>query len=769
MQRQPGYTGNTLPSGPVIVRLRLIGQMEAWTLTSESVLPTGRKTRALLAVIALSAPRPVLRGRVAEMLWSRRPEEQARASLRQEIHRLLAALDPLGGDVLAITRDHLTLRPGAVWVDVDEVLRATPSRPATLGLFDGDLLEDLDGVDPAFDNWLAGERERLRDRARALGETLLREQTEPDGIIAAAQQLLRIDRSHEQAWRALMRAYATRGDRGMAIQAYERCRVVLAEQLDAQPSAETQRLLGELKSNPAIRNGTEGRAESLSAEVAVIEALEMSPGTVMRLEQPRDFPVFQRSEPTRLEMRGDLGRGSTPPGRVGRGGGRGGGRSADEPDEPGVPIGLRTDPRAETRGDARAEPRTEIGRTESRSSSVRGGVRVGVLPLNLIGTTAQEAHLSTGLADDITAALARFRWMFLVSSSALARFSTQTRDEAALRRAFSLDVVLDGTVQRAGERLRVSLRLLDFRAGNQVLWSGRFDRRADDLLTLQDEISGEVAAQVDPEILLLESHRAAGRPQAEPAAYDLMLRALPLIPRLERPVFQQAGELLGRAIALEPDYAAAHAWFAYWHVFLLGQGWSEDEPGDVIEAGRLAERAVTLDPQDGKALTIAGHVRAALHRRLREALTLHERALALNPNLAMAWNLSGLTCSYLGDHDEAERRVARYKHLSPLDPQAFFFDATRIVVSLMRRRHEQAVAIGREVSEMNPAFSGSLKPYLSALGHLNDQREAAVIRARLLALEPGFNVGRFLAGTPFENIADRDHFAEGLRLAGIPA
>src|SRR6201989_2576835 len=94
----------TASAGQVVVRMRLIGQMEAWTLTSENVLPAGRKTRALLAVIALSSPRPALRGRLAELLWSRRPEEQARASLRQEIHRLLECLAPTGTEILSVTR-----------------------------------------------------------------------------------------------------------------------------------------------------------------------------------------------------------------------------------------------------------------------------------------------------------------------------------------------------------------------------------------------------------------------------------------------------------------------------------------------------------------------------------------------------------------------------------------------------------------------------------------------------------------------------------------
>jgi DNA-binding SARP family transcriptional activator/TolB-like protein len=684
-------------SAPVQVRLRLIGQMEAWTLTSENILPTGRKTRALLAILALSSPRPVLRGKLAEMLWSRRPEEQARASLRQEIHRLMETLDPIGPEIIAVNRDHLALRPGTVWVDVEEVLRASTSRPAALSLLDGDLLEDLDGIDPSFDAWLASERERLRDRARTLAEMLLREKSEPEAVIPAAQQLLAIDRAHEGAWRALMRAYAARGERGMSIQAYERCRTVLADQLDAQPSDETQRLLAEIRaSGPTI--------------------------------------TPPRSEP-RIEMRNE-----------------------NRPDH-------RSDSRADGRM-TRAEQQRDQ-RAETRPVPTRGGARVGVLPLQLVGTTEQEAHLSAGLADEITSALARFRWMFLVSSSSLARYATQTRDETAIRRAFGIDFLLDGTIQRVGERLRIALRLLDLRAGNQVVWSRRFDRETHDLLTLQDDIAAEVVAQIDPEILLIEAQRISARPSQDATAYDLVLRAIPLISRLEKPLFMEAGELLRQAVAQEPDYAAAHAWFAYWHMFQVGQSWTLDKAGTMAEAGRLAERAIMLDPQDAKALTIAGHVRAFLHHRLREALALHERALTLNPNLAMAWNLSGVAYAYLGDLGEAEKRINRYKKLSPLDPSAFFFDTARIILALLQHDFEAALVIGREVSEMNPAFSAACKPYLAALGHLGAAEEAEMVRNRLLAIEPNFTIADFIEASPFHRIEDRDLVAAGLRLAGI--
>ena len=684
--------------------------MEAWTLTSESILPTGRKTRALLAILALSSPRPMLRSKLAELLWSRRPEEQARASLRQEIHRLLEALHPVGQQIMSVQRDHLTLRPGTVWVDVEEVLRASTSKPQALSLLDGELLEDLDGVDPSFDQWLAGERERLRDRARTLAETLLREKDDPETVIPAAQQLLAIDRTHEGAWRALMRAYANRGERGMAIQAYERCRAVLADMLDAQPSDETQRLLADIRaSSPPASPTTQARPSGNAA-----------PPPSLPPTQPRPEPRLPTRESSRYDM-------------------------------------IR-EPRPESRGPERSE---------ARATTTRGGARVGVLPLQMIGTTESENHLSTGLADEITSALARFRWMFLVSSSSLARYATQTRDEMQIRRAFDIHFLLDGTIQRVGERLRINLRLLDLRAGNQVVWSQRFDRAADDLLTLQDDIAAEVVAQIDPEILLIESQRVTSRPSHDANAYDLVLRAMPLISRLDKPLFLEAGDLLRRAVELEPDYAAGHAWYAYWLMFLVGQGWT-DAPADAMaEAGRLAERAITLDPQDAKALTIAGHVRAFLHHRLREAIALHERALMLNPNLAMAWNLSGVAFAYLGDLQEAERRVARYKQLSPFDPQAYFYDTARIIIALLKRQHEQAVEIGREVSQMNPAFSAACKPYLAALGHLGAKSEAESVRARLLEIEPEFSISRFTAASPFERAEDRDHYVRGLRLAGI--
>jgi DNA-binding SARP family transcriptional activator/TolB-like protein len=696
--RLPTASSAITPLDHVVVRLRLIGQMEAWTVRSESVLPAGRKTRALLACIAMAAPRPVLRGRLAEQLWSRRPEEQARASLRQEIHRLLEALSPAETDVLVITRDHLTLRPGAVWIDVEEVMRATTAQPSSLALLDGDLLEDLDGVDPNFDAWLNTERERLRDRARGIAEAMLKENLEPDAAIAAAQRLLTIDRSHEGAWRSLMKAHAARGERGLAVQAYDRCRAVLADMLDAAPSVETQKLLND------IRGPSHSRLP-------------------LRPPQPAE--------------------------------------AASVPPQPAAPPPAAPAPQL-------PPPVADVVPPRKRETAPsRGGAHIGVMPFRLIGMPDEDAHLAPGLADEITNALSRFRWMFIVSSNSLGRFAAEQRDEAAIRREFGLDFLLDGSVQRAGNKIRISLRLLDLRANNQIVWARRFDRETNDLLSLQDEIAAEVVAQIDPEILLIEAKRSTSRAQVDATAYDLMLRAIPLIGRMEHEPFLLAGQHLADAIALEPDYAAAYAWYAYWHIFLVGQDWADHPKAMMEKAGELAERAIVLDPFDARGLAISGHVRAFLHRRVREAMVLHERALSLNPNLAMAWALSAMTHAYSGDPDEAERRLTRYKKLSPLDPHAFVFDGFFGMIHLMKRDYESAIEVGRNISQLNPSFSATYKPYLAALGHLHRDQEAASIRRRLLALEPDFTIERFLETNSMERESDKMHYAEGLRLAGI--
>jgi len=437
------------------LRVRLFGMMAATNAAGTSVLPRARKTRAVLAVVALASPRTVLRARLTSLLWSSRENEQARASLRQAWHELQETLGEAVGTPLWADRNQLALRADCLWVDAHEIARAT--NPAALELVRGELLEDLDGLDPNFDRWLATERTRLRGLAREFGESLLAAQEEPDSVIAAAERLLAIDPIHEGAWHGLVLAQLDRGDRAAALAAFERCRSAFA-----------------------ILGGLAPPADLLA-----------------RMEEVR--------------------------------------RSGQSAVSPGSSAASTT---AETAAVVRRD----------------GGIRLGVMPMRLLDGQGEDP-LSLGLAEEITTALSRFRWISCVASTSLAALAAEPH-EGTLWGRLDLDFMLDGTVQRSGGHVRITSRLLDMRENGAVIWARRFDREMTDILTLQDEIAAETVAQVDPELLLREGERFGSRPPPpDPAAYELMLRAIPPIYRLEQSGFLMAGDMLRAAIG-----SSAHPW-----------------------------------------------------------------------------------------------------------------------------------------------------------------------------------------------------------------
>jgi DNA-binding SARP family transcriptional activator len=647
------------------LRLRLFGVMEATDGASASVLPRARKTRALLAILALSAPRPVLRTRLTGLLWSSRESEQARGSLRQALHELQDALGETAGTVLWADRNHLALRDEFLWVDALEITRGSAANLDTLALLRGELLEDLNDLDPGFDGWLARERTRVRGLRREIADRLLSALEEPDGIIDTAERLLAIDPSHEGAWRGLIGAHLDRGDRAAGIAAFERCQAALATLGGMTPPAD------------------------IGARIAEIRR----PAAAVPLVSSSSSMTFARRE---------------------------------------------------------------------------GGVRLGVMPMRSLSAGDQgDDPLSLGLAEEITVALSRFRWISCVASTSLAALAREPHDGKLWER-LDLDFMLDGAVQRSSGRVRITTRLLDMRENGAVIWARRFDREMTDILAMQDEIAAETVAQVDPELLLREGDRAGNRPPPpDPTAYELMLRAIPAIYRLEQTGFMTAGAMLRTAIAIDPGHAASHAWLAYWYLFLVGQGWADDPVEATTQGGMMADRAVTLDPNDARGLTLSGHVRAFLGKRSEEAIALHQRALSLNPNLPMAWAFSGQAHCYLGFHDEAIRLINQAQRLSPFDPHGFFFVMALTMPYLLTHDHAAVVRIGRQAIELNPGFSSSYKGVLAALGHLGRTAEATDVLARLKTLEPRLTLEDAVNRSPILRPDDLAHYAEGLRLAGL--
>ena len=669
MTRQDGAQRGQVAS-PVL-RLRLMGHMAIDDSLGRVSLPRTRKARAILAILAMASPRPVLRMNLTALLWSQRQKEQGRASLRQALHELQDVLGTAWGRLLHAERHHLSLHGGGLSVDALNLHTAAPRDTDAVRQFQNPLLEDLTGLDPAFDRWLIEERGRLNRAALVWGESILAEQKDPGVALELAEQLLTIDRGHEGVWRAVIRCQADAGDRHSARLAYERCRAARAELGHPGLSPETEELLTRIGSP----EGTPALADALA------------------------MPVL---------------------------------------------------------GVAWGPPR-------------RSTIRLGVLPLRMVDPNhpGHADGLALGLAEELTTLLARFRWISCVSGSSLFAISRESAAASLQWSGIDADFMLDGTIQRSGHNVRILMRILDMRSVGEVVWARRFDRNVNDTLALQDELASAIVAQVEPELLRREGERGRGKAVPSMAPHELVLRAIPAIYRLEYDGFQSAGQVLELAVAADPNYASAHAWYAYWHLFLLGQGWAVDQEAAVIRAGALAEKAVMLDPGDARGLTLAGHVRGFAGKRPREALALHERAIALNPNMALAWGCAGMALSYVGQHEDSLIHVRQAIRMSPSDPHSFFFDTAMVLPHMLRGEHEKAVEFGRRAVEFNPGFSSAYKLYLAALGHLGRTQEAIKIRARLLTLEGDFTIADAIARSPLTVPEDLAYYAEGLRRAGL--
>lgn len=420
-------------------------------------------------------------------------------------------------------------------------------------------------------------------------------------------------------------------------------------------------------------------------------------------------------------------------------------------------------------------PRTAQSRLASHDSiqaTVKGlrtnAIRLGVRPFRTIGASNDTA-LSAGLAEEISRAFSRFQWITCVAPASVAALADEPIGVGERWRQLDLDFLVEGSFRKKNDDIRIVLRLINMRASGEMSWGRRFDSPFHNVLNLQEQIASETAAQLAPELLIWEANAAAIRPHVDPTAYDLMLRAIPSIYKLEESGFREAGNLLERSLAQDPNSAACHSWLAHWYLFTLGQGWATDFELSVQRAEELSKRAVVLDPTDARGFTVAGHVRAFLNKDAEGALALHERAISLNPNLALAWCYSGLAHSYSGQHNEAIRRIQHAQRLSPHDPHGFFFDMAMGMPLLLTGEFEASALVGRRARDRHPGLSSTYKGLLAALGHLGATREAAQVRKALVTMEPGFSIGEARLRSPLARPDDLARYLEGLRLAGVPA
>jgi TolB-like protein len=384
-----------------------------------------------------------------------------------------------------------------------------------------------------------------------------------------------------------------------------------------------------------------------------------------------------------------------------------------------------------------------------------------VLPFaNMTGDPGQD-YFADGITEDVTTALSHLRWFSVIARNSAFTYKGRAVDVRQVGRELGVGYVLEGSVRKAGEKVRISAQLCEAEAGAQV-WGGRFDGDLADIFDLQDRLTEAVVGAIEPSLQLAEVARTRAKPTESLTAYDLYLRALP-----HRFVTHEGNDealrLLRRAIAIDPGFTAPKGTLAGLHTLRFTHGWADK--GDVEEAIRLAREVVDGAGEDApSALAWAGHALAFFARDYESGSASVERALMLAPNSAVVLLLAGWSRLHAGDGAGAAAHLERAMRLSPVDPAKFYVTTALGFANLLLRRYEEAAELGRRALRDRPAFLPAHRLLVASLAHLGGQAASKEALTALLAVAPDHTVSTAAARTSIRDPA----LFEGLRKAGLP-
>jgi tetratricopeptide (TPR) repeat protein len=319
-------------------------------------------------------------------------------------------------------------------------------------------------------------------------------------------------------------------------------------------------------------------------------------------------------------------------------------------------------------------------------------------------------------------------------------------------RELGVRYVLEGSVRKAGQRVRITAQLIDAQSGTH-LWADRFDGPLEDVFELQDKVASSVAGVIEPALQAAEMRRSVARPTTDLSAYDLYLRALAaLYPITKDGVFEGLG-LLKRAIAMDRHYGPALAWAAFCHLRLVIDGWAEEPETSRRKAVDLARQALQVAQNDPGILTDAAYALAYFGEDVGAMIGLVDRALALNPSYARGWYLSGMLRVYAGQHDLAIEHIETSLRLSPRERIGVPLTVIGVAYFFKHRFDEAAAQLFQAIQE-NSGFSPSYRVLAACYAHMGRLDEARAVVARLRAITPQV-VPRDL---PWRNPEDRELF-----------
>jgi adenylate cyclase len=391
---------------------------------------------------------------------------------------------------------------------------------------------------------------------------------------------------------------------------------------------------------------------------------------------------------------------------------------------------------------------------------------IAVLPFNNMSGEPEQDYFADGMVEDIITALSQFRQLFVIARNSSFTYKGRAVDIKLVGRELGVRYVLEGSVRKSANRVRITGQLIDALTGAHI-WADRSDSDLEDVFELQDRITSSVVGAIAPKLEQAEIERAKRKPTESLDAYDYYLRGMASFYQASKEGLSEALRLYQKAIEIDPHFASAHGMAAWCNAQRKANGWMADEQRELAEAERLARRAVELGKDDAVALSGGGFALFYACRD-RDGMSFVERALVLNPNLASAWYISGRLKVLVGEPKVAIEHLARAMRLSPLDPLMSGLQHTTALAYFTLEQYEDALLwAGRSLQE-RPNFLPTLRIVAASNAFIGRADDARRTVARLLEVEPTMCISNLKSFAPGSRPEDLARYEEGLRRAGLP-
>ena len=394
---------------------------------------------------------------------------------------------------------------------------------------------------------------------------------------------------------------------------------------------------------------------------------------------------------------------------------------------------------------------------------------IAVLSFTNMSGDPEQDYFADGMAEDVITALSHFKALFVIARNSSFTYKGRAVDVKQIGRELGVRYVLEGSVRKAANRVRITGQLVDSATGAH-LWADRFDGGLGDIFALQDQVTESVVGAIAPAVEKAEIERAKRKPTESLDAYALYLRGLAGFYQFaNRQANDEALRLFNSAIELDPDFASAYGRAASCHVYAKGEGWISNTANEIAEVTRLARRAVELGKDDAIALAASGWALAYVVRDLGVGAALIDRALVLNSNSADAWYCGGWVKLWLGEPELAIERFAHAMRLNPLDPWAMAMRSGTAHAHFFLGRYDEAASWAAMALQDKPDHQAGLRIDAASNAMAGRPEQARKAVARLRQLNPALHVStlKHVLG-PYRRAEDVSRYEEGLRQAGLP-